>query len=223
MKRNNGGFSMIEVLVASTIMLMMVMMLGMLFQQTSQAWQTGKQRANAYQQVRSFFGAIQQDASSAINTNSLPGVPNKPQTFDGSLAFFTLTGTGLKGGTVARRSLKYVTYKGATRTVATYLANPSGGYTAGDSSTTQFDNSDPNGATIEVGDMKAYAFDTDGKTENFNPSTHSFPAYVTVQASVSPNAVKSYNVGAASGGPDKTMGKSPTDIRGRDDIKTWAE
>jgi Tfp pilus assembly protein PilV len=56
MKRNNSGFSMIEVLVASTIMIMIVMMLGMLFQQSSQAWRTGKQRADTYQQVRALFG-----------------------------------------------------------------------------------------------------------------------------------------------------------------------
>lgn len=231
MQKNQSGFSMIEVLVASTIMIMMVMMLGMLFQQSSQAWQTGKQRAKAYQQVRAFFGAIQHDASEAVNTNSLPRlfsgpspVPRNPQMFDGSLAFYTLTGTGFEGS-MARRSIMYVTYNGGTRTVTPYKPNASGGYTAGSPQTTQFANPDPGSATIAVGTIEAFAFDTAGDTENFDPTKHAFPAYVTVQASVTPSAIKSYNVGAASSGADRTMGnpQDARDPRGRDDIKTWSD
>jgi type II secretory pathway pseudopilin PulG len=229
MKRNKSGFSMIEVLVASTIMIMIVMMLGMLFQQTSQAWQTGKQRANAYQQVRAFFGAIQHDASAAINTNTIPRlftgaapVPRNPQMFSDPLKFYTLTGTGFEGG-IARRSIMYVEYNGSTRTVTTYTPKATGGYTAGSQQTTQFANSDPNGATIRVGSINAFALDTAGKPVTFQPGTHPFPAYITVNAGVDSQAVKSYNVGAASGGPDRTMGGSADDVRGRDDIKTWAD
>ena len=229
MKKSQRGFSMIEVLVASTIMIMIVMMLGMLFQQTSQAWQTGKQRANAYQQVRAFFGAIQHDASAAINTNSLPRlftgpspVPGNPQMFAGSLKFYTLTGTGFEGGT-ARRAIMYVEYNGSTRTVTPYKPNASGGYTAGTPQTTQFASTDPNSATIRVGTINAYAFDTGGNTVQFQPTTHPFPAYITVNAGVDSQGVRSFNVGASSGGPDRTMGGSPNDVRGRDDIKTWAD
>jgi type II secretory pathway pseudopilin PulG len=227
MKSNRSGFSMIEVLVASTIMIMIVMMLGMLFQQTSQAWRTGKQRADTYQQVRALFGAIQRDASAAIDQNSLPQSLIKAlgcgdQNFGGPLSFYTLTGTGfnnaddLPSGT-PRRSITYVTYSGVTRTVKTYIPSDPG-FAAGDSPSGPIVSSSGNGAQVTPPDFKAY-YDSKTGPSGANP----FPAYVTVSAGVNSAGVRSFDIGAASGGPDRTMGTSPEDIRSRDDVKTWSD
>lgn len=231
MKCNNSGFSMIEVLVASTIMIMIVMMLGMIFQQTSQAWRTGKQRADTYQQVRALFGSIQRDASAAIDQNSLPKhlLENAPfsgknQSFAGQLAFYTLTGTGFdndsdpSSGQPARRSITFVTYSGANRTVETYVPQSGGGYVLG--------SSQGSGAIVSLTELEWRAsadqhFSGDENGGSVGGSR--FPAYVTVSAGVNVQGVRSFDVGAASGGPDRTLGTGPNDIRGRDDIKTWAD
>jgi type II secretory pathway component PulJ len=231
MKCNNSGFSMIEVLVASTIMIMIVMMLGMIFQQTSQAWRTGKQRADTYQQVRALFGSIQRDASAAIDQNSLPKhlLENAPfsgknQSFAGQLAFYTLTGTGFdndsdpSSGQPARRSITFVTYSGANRTVETYVPQSGGGYVLGSSQGSgAIVSPNLNGAQVQINTFQAY--DENGGSVGGSR----FPAYVTVSAGVNVQGVRSFDVGAASGGPDRTLGTGPNDIRGRDDIKTWAD
>lgn len=231
MKKTQSGFSMIEVLVASTIMIMIVMMLGMLFQQSSQAWRTGKQRADTYQQVRALFGSIQRDASTAIDQNSLPKNLVGPtakftdnQSFNGSsLKFYTLTGTGFdnddppKSGT-PRRSITFVEYNtSGFRTVKTYLPVSGGGYTLGSNQDGPIVTPSLNGAQVK---MKTFQDYYDPKV---NAGANRFPAYVTVSAEVNTAGVRSFDVGAASGGPDRTMGGAPDDVRGRDDIKTWAD
>jgi len=233
MKRNNSGFSMIEVLVASTIMIMIVMMLGMLFQQSSQAWRTGKQRADTYQQVRAIFGSIQRDASTAVDQNSLPknlvgptGKFTDNQSFNGSpLRFYTLTGTGFDNddppdsGT-PRRSITFVEYSSSGfRSVKTYLPVDGGGYTLGSSQDGSIVTPNLNGAQVKLKDFKPYYDPKLGAAGGANR----FPAYVTISAEVDAAGVRSFDVGAASGGPDRTMGGAPDDIRGRDDIKTWAD
>ena len=226
MKSNRSGFSMIEVLVASTIMMMMVMMLGMLFQQTSLAWRTGKQRADIYQQVRALFGAIQRDASAAVDKDSLPrhlfqgsgAVPDLPQTFNGSsLSFYTLTGTGFTieedAASIPLRSITYVKYSGVKRTVSTfYLLAGGGGYTPPQ---------DKSFSLVDV-NLQGVNLTTINFQEVLGPSGN-FPSYVTVSAGVTSQGMKSFDVGAASGGPDRTLGTSPTDVRSRDDIKTWVQ
>ncbi|MEI6645362.1 MAG: prepilin-type N-terminal cleavage/methylation domain-containing protein [bacterium] len=234
MKRNRSGFSMIEVLVASTIMMMMVMMLGMLFQQTSFAWRTGKQRADTYQQVRALFGSMQRDASAAIDQGSLPqtlflGNRKMPkvedQNFNGStLSFYTLTGTGFdndddaRSGQAPRRAITLVKYSGnGQRSVTTFLAVGTGGFSIGTPQDGAIVNPNLNGAQVQLTGIKAY--DEKGNSA----SGTKFPAYVTVSAGVNSEGVRSFDVGAGSGGPDRTLGKSAEDIRSRDDIKTWVE
>ena len=232
MKSNKSGFSMIEVLVASTIMIMIVMMLGMLFQESSRAWRTGKQRADTYQQVRALFGSIQRDASTAIDKGSLPArvftgnnaISDDPQNFSGSLSFFTLTGTGFdndedaRSGQPPRRAITYVKYDmGGQREVTMYVPLPSGGYSKRPAQRTTIVNANLNGAKVQLTGIRSY----DEKGISVGGSV--FPAYVTVSAGVNSEGVRSFDVGAASGGPDKTLGKSPEDIRGRDDIKTWTD
>jgi prepilin-type N-terminal cleavage/methylation domain-containing protein len=95
--RNRHGFSMIEVMVAATILVVIVMMLGMLFQQTSVAWRTGLMRSDGYMQLRAFIGALQRDASAMIDANQIPQsllCNNQKQKFEsGEIRFYTMTGT----------------------------------------------------------------------------------------------------------------------------------
>jgi len=234
MQKNQSGFSMIEVLVASTIMMMIVMMLGMLFQQSSLAWRTGKQRADTYQQVRAIFGSIQRDASAAIDQNSLPqrlftgnNAPlSDSQNFSGgTLSFYTLTGTGFNNdedansGQAPRRSITFVKYSlNGQRSIKTYVPVASGGFSPGMPQDGSIVNANLNGAQVQLTGFQAY-YDLEAGPVGANP----FPAYVTVSARVNSAGVRSFDVGAASGGPDKVLGSSPDDIRSRDDIKTWAE
>lgn len=234
MKKNNSGFSMIEVLVASTIMIMIVMMLGMLFQQSSLAWRTGKQRADTYQQVRALFGAIQRDASAAIDQYSLPRRlfegPNAPlsskQTFDsGSLAFYTLTGTGFDNegdahsGDLPRRSLTFVQYsKSGQRTVTTFVPVAGGGFSQRASPPAMIVTPNTDGARLKDISFQAYYVQSAGPQ-----GQNGLPSYLTLTAGVNVEGVKSFDVGVASGGPDRTLGRGPGDIRGRDDIKTWVD
>lgn len=113
--RSAAGFSMIEVLVAASILVVIVMMLGMLFQQTSLAWRSGSFRAEAYMQVRSAIGAIQRDVSAAVDARLLPQqyVTEKQNFAGGSLRFYTLTGgveLDQNDNLLFNRSLKKITY-----------------------------------------------------------------------------------------------------------------
>jgi hypothetical protein len=109
-----------------------------------------------------------------------------------------------------------VTYSGSYRTVKTFKKGNTpfddGPQQAGAIVTPNL-----NGANVKLTDMRAY----DEKGRPVGGSV--FPAYVTVSAKVDAAGVRSFDVGAASGGPDRTMGGAPDDIRGRDDIKTWAD
>jgi Tfp pilus assembly protein PilV len=206
MKRKNSGFSMIEVLVAAMIMVMIVMVLGMIFQQTSQAWRTGRHRANTYQQVRALLGAIQRDANAAIDEKSLPKemATLGGQNFKGStLSFYTLTGSSEKNK--PRRSITHVTYSGVTRTVTCFDSTMS-------PETQQGPVVEQSEAGVTLGSLE---FDAVGS---------SFPDYVTVKVQLKKGSrMQNYDVGAASGGPDQTLGKNVGDVRGRDDIRTWVE
>jgi prepilin-type N-terminal cleavage/methylation domain-containing protein len=207
MKQNNSGFSMIEVLVAATILTMIVMMLGMIFQQTSLAWRTGRHRANTYEQVRALFGAIQRDASAAVDAKTLPAeiTSTGSQGFSGSsLSFFTLTGSCEKEKPY--RAITHVSYNGVGRTVTRFTPGM---------------NPEPQTGTIVDQSVDGVTLDA---IEAVAVGDGTFPDYVTLKVKVKKGArMQNYDVGAASGGPDMTMGKGDGDIRGRDDIKTWVE
>ena len=217
MKKTQDGFSMIEVMVASTLMIIVVMMLGMMFNQTSQVWRTGKQRVDMFKDVRSLFGPFQRDVSAAVNQNTIPqGIrdlvaPGLQQNFSGgTVSFFTLTGTGVQNGGsllfggIPRRSISFVTYSGGTRTEMWM----------GEQGLSQT-------LTRDTCTFKAFKVDDIG---NVSPASGTdFPAFVTVHMQATSELSSSYDVGAASAGPDRIFGSDPNDQRGRDDIRTWIE
>ena len=115
---------MIEVMVAATILVVIVMMLGMLFQQTSVAWRTGLMRSDGYMQLRAFIGALQRDASAMIDANQIPQsllCNNQKQKFEADeIRFYTMTGTlrtKPNGWLEDFRALNFITYQiGGKRT-----------------------------------------------------------------------------------------------------------
>ena len=212
--RKRAGFSMIEMLVASTILVVIVMLLGMLFQQTSLAWRTGVRRANSFMQVRSLVGSIQRDVSAAIDARTIPEelkstLGGAAQKFNGwPLQFYTLNVSGFKNnspGGVPLRALSYITYSQEGKRTETVLC--------GDGNADDPRNSDvkkivvnPIGLTTTLSEVKPEFGDlpTDG-----------LPLFLTFTVDVE-IAGKSHDIGAASAGPDKVWGT-------KDDIRTWVE
>jgi len=228
--KKRSGFSMIEVLVASTIMIMIVMMLGTLFQQTSQAWRTGRQRADSLLKARALFGILQKDMSTAIDIKTLPkALETELKTLDGELTqkfdgneirFFTLTGTGYdrdakaSDGKPPLRSLTHVTYNrgDGTRKEIKLIAVDGGGFEkAFEQNAAQLLSASMGGQSLNI---SSWRFSLDGNLVNTVPSTR-FPDYIMINANALATS-STYEVGAGSAGPDKEWGT-------RDDIKTWTD
>lgn len=208
---------MVEVLVASTILIVIVMMLGMLFQQTSLSWRVGVKRADGFTQVRAVIGAIQRDASAAIDVRGVPEdlkskLGGGDQVFrGGSLKFYTLTGQTVKdntGNLTIMRALKYVTYDtSGNRTEVTLTPNgkeitpqanvlPSAGRIGNNTSTSL--------RNFEAEFGRGSDLDPDG-----------LPLYVTFDVDVSASGAN-LEIGAASAGPDKIWNT-------KDDLRTWVQ
>lgn len=62
-----AGFSLIEVLVSVTILVVVVLIVGMIFQQTSSAWNTGVSKSTAQASIRAIVGAISNDLAKSYD------------------------------------------------------------------------------------------------------------------------------------------------------------
>ena len=215
--RSAAGFSMVEVLVASTILVVIVMMLGMLFQQTSLAWRTGTRRAESFMQVRSGVGAIQLDASAAVDARFLPSqyVTAEQEFSGGSLLFYTLTG-GVefdKNGTPQyNRSLKRVTYDTAGNRVETALKGNGSWGTPKRSNVLTFAERQSSRNRPNVS-LTSFVPDYGKAVDNLD--SDGLPLAVTFGARVTTTG-NNLDIGAASAGPDRTWNT-------KDDIKTWVD
>ena len=90
-KSGRGGFTLIEILVATTILLVIVLMMSMVFQQSSGAFQSGTNRVNAQKVLRNVLGVISRDMAMAVDSRFYPGCKNE---FSANrVAFVALTGT----------------------------------------------------------------------------------------------------------------------------------
>ena len=70
------GFSLIEILVAMAILVVIVLIVGGLFQQTSLAWTLGMQRATEQSNVRAVAGALGRDLASMVDPGNLVIYPS---------------------------------------------------------------------------------------------------------------------------------------------------
>lgn len=230
---------MIEVMVAATILVVIVMMLGMLFQQTSVAWRTGLMRSDGYMQLRAFIGALQRDASAMIDANQIPQSllcnnqkqsNNQKQKFEADeIRFYTMTGTlrtKPNGSLEDFRALNFITYQiGGKRTQR--RLKPDGTWSEEESSNVL---SPPSiGANPDKPQVKATHFDIAYQqgTEydiagNVVPNASRYPLFLTVESDVTQKG-RLYDVGAECSGPDKKFGTGPSDVAGKDDIRTWVQ
>jgi prepilin-type N-terminal cleavage/methylation domain-containing protein len=216
MKTNGSrnGFSMVEVLVASTILVVIVMMLAMLFQQTSLAWRTGVRRADGFLQIRSAIGAVQRDASAAIDERTLPKDLRSQfgqQSFNSSqLRFFTLSGgTGEMPDSPSKvfRALTYVTYGTDGTRVETKLQGDGSPGIQQRGNVLNVANRAGSKNRPQVGNLRFNA--------KAGSDPNGLPLYVTIEADVTTTGY-GLDIGAGSAGPDKTWDT-------KDDIKTWLE
>ncbi len=71
---SRAGFSLIEVMVATLILLVIVMMIGEIFRQGTSSWDSGYARAEGGMIVRGVIGSMQRELSSAVDGRLYPGV-----------------------------------------------------------------------------------------------------------------------------------------------------
>lgn len=224
---------MIEVMVAATILVVIVMMLGMLFQQTSVAWRTGLMRSDGYMQLRGFIGAIQRDASAMIDASRIPeGLRynrEKQEFRSDAIQFYTMTGTlrAKPNGTLEDfRALNFIMYDiDGTRTQR--RLEPDGTWSNEEISNVLA----PSGASADPDkpQVKASSFNIayqSGTVRDLNgsviPDPNRYPLFLTVESEVTQYG-RLYDVGAECSGPDRKFGAGPTDAASKDDIRTWVQ
>lgn len=226
---------MVEVLVASTILIVIVMMLSMIFQQTSLAWRAGVKRADGYLGIRAVFSAIQRDASAMIDEKNIPiELRNWEQKFSNNwLQFYTLNTMSFSDYNTPLRSLRFIVYKksGAREEWALESNTLSGKDTKYSNKQWIKINSSSDIRTVAerlenltpvVPKIKGFEYGTGQQAPE--PQASEQPLYLTITAQVTPIG-SSFDIGAESSGPDRVFGdpNNPDDPRGKDDIKTWVK
>lgn len=89
--KGSGGFSLIEILVATTILLVIVILASLVFQQTTGAYDTGERKVSANVALRNVVGAISRDLALAVDSDEYDGLP--ANSWGGSsIKFAALTG-----------------------------------------------------------------------------------------------------------------------------------
>jgi Tfp pilus assembly protein PilE len=84
-----SGFSLLEVLMAVTVLIIIVLIISMIFQQTHTAWGTGIRKAGAETTLRSVMGIMERDLTHAVDAtqfgrdNTFESLPASFVTLDG--------------------------------------------------------------------------------------------------------------------------------------------
>ena len=96
--RSRSGFSLLEVLLATTVLIIIVMLVSLVFQQSHVAWMSGTNRAEADTVLRSMLGQMERDLTHAVDPSAF-GIDNAPsggfsiKTGSGPIQLLTLDGT----------------------------------------------------------------------------------------------------------------------------------
>ena len=109
--RRNDAFTLIEVMIATAILLMMTIMMGSLFRQASSAWDAGNAKAEGGMIVRGVVGAITRDMATAVDGRSY-GQSASFSCNGTSLSFVCLKATVHNG--VTNREPHLITYTGGS-------------------------------------------------------------------------------------------------------------
>ena len=109
--RRNEAFTLIEVMVATVILLLMTVMMGALFRQASSAWDAGNAQAEGGMIVRGVVGAITRDMATAVDGRAY-GMSSSMECSGTSLKFWCLKPTVRNG--VTNREPHLITYAGGS-------------------------------------------------------------------------------------------------------------
>lgn len=222
-----SGFSLIEVLVAMTILSVIVLIVAGIFQQTSLAWSLGLRRADEQSMIRAVAGALTRDLSMMVDPyNFVPGAAEA----DGSVRDKALDEGGLDSGSgglsnssidfwmlkpaddvaetsnAPSRELVYVEYSAGGGSVKRKESafNDTGSLSERSSATFKLGNGSVRFETMSQLDFKGYAslYEEGGLTIKVSP--------------VTPESINDYEIAVGSCGPDGQWGTE-------DDIRTWVE
>jgi prepilin-type N-terminal cleavage/methylation domain-containing protein len=117
-RSRRSGFTLIEILVATTILLVIVILASLVFQQTTGAYQTGERKVNAQVALRNVMGAMTRDLALAVDSRDYDGVNNNFGSE--SMSFVALTGS--PGRNVSgEEGAEYTTFR--TAHVITYSSS----------------------------------------------------------------------------------------------------
>lgn len=227
--RLRAGFSMIEILVAMTILTIIVLIVAEIFQQTGLAWSLGLRRADEQSVTRAIVGTLTRDLSMMVDPNNFVigpaeadesvrsealdtgGVSELGEGGDwlsgSSLAFWVLKPTDPTASKAETRELAFVEYSvgnTVTRTESRYSASGEGTLTT--SSTTRFD----------LGDGSVKFDPLTSASEKGFTSLYDLPGFTIKVSPVVPVSVNDYEIAVASCGPDGKWGTE-------DDIRSWVE
>ncbi len=164
-----SAFSLIEVLVATALLVMIVGMIGFVFRQSSMSWDSGIRRAEGTTRVRAVIGAIERDLRAAVDAREF----GMTQTFSAnSMTFVALLEP--ESGNPYQRVPTQITYTGGTsveRTAKRLTSSGSSWSASGNDRSTLLE-SDGNAKVSVRYDCVSPPSDTPG----------GLPAYVTIQA-----------------------------------------
>lgn len=190
--KGSSGFSLVEILVATTILLVIVVLVSMVFQQQSAAFQAGVDRTQGQSALRSVMGMVSRDLSMAVDSEDYPDLP-KNKFSSSSLSFLALTGVDGKDnageeseGTLA---LQLIKYSYSSKVVSREVLNIS--FSKGGWKTSGAKKSALNSKTNPINELK---FIVDG-------GTSTMPNNIRIQASTKANTTAS-PVSGHSAGPN---------------------
>ena len=226
------GFSLIEILVAMAILVVIVLIVGGLFQQTSLAWTLGMQRATEQSNVRAVAGALGRDLASMVDPGNLVIYPSssggdqagalseglggttKQLVSSSSLSFWALRAPDLFDKDLdASRELVFIEYTASgnkvTRTVSAY-----------DSSSTSLSTSENQGGStseFDLGDGSISFKTVKEEIADFASPYGTDTAGVRIMVTpTKPSTMIDYEIYVGSCGPDGIKGNE-------DDIYPWGE
>lgn len=190
--KGSSGFSLVEILVATTILLVIVVLVSMVFQQQSAAFQAGVDRTQGQSALRSVMGMVSRDLSMAVDSEDYLGLP--PNEFlSESLSFLALTGVDGKNNagedSEGTLSLQLIKYSYSSKVVSREVSNVS--FTKGGWKTSGSKKSALNSKSNPINDLK---FIVEG-------GTSTMPNNIRILASTKANTTAS-PVSGHSAGPN---------------------
>ena len=195
-----GGFSLIEILVAVSILVVIVLMMSMVFHQSNVAWDSGTRKAEGNMTARAVLGFMARELSQAVSSSNI--LVNDIAHDSADITFVTLTGANSATQRVARR----ITYRLDEGTIMRQERSRKAGAGYGGSWS---------GRDVALADkvttLKFYTSDGENHTTTL-------PDWIRIELGIERTDDVS-GLGAWSKGPDNGRGGRPDDPA--DDIRSW--